>query len=197
MDIEQVDPELEVNRESIKVVADGFRGFTLLANQIMSEEGVGADDGMGHLLLPVDSWPQLRRYVKSLQRIGKEVGQKVLMDAGQTTPRHAQLPPNITDIYSGLGLLDVAYHMNHRKHGKYLFDPATGQMEEGIGHYLYRGKQGDSRLEIIADTPYPCSFDKGIVLGMAQRFKPTAFITHGPSCRDKGAASCTYAVMWK
>lgn len=192
-----MDPELEVSPTSIKVISAGFRGFTLLANQILSEEGVGADDGMGQLLMPEGSWPQLRRFLKGMQRIEKEVGAKVLMDSGQTVLRYADIPPTIVDIYSALSSSDIAYHMNHRRNGKPMFDPATGQMEEGIGHYLYRGKPGDTRLEIITDTPYPCSFDRGVVQGMALRFKPTAIVTHGPSCRNKGAASCTYAVMWK
>ncbi|HZI12657.1 MAG TPA: hypothetical protein VE153_19905 [Myxococcus sp.] len=197
MDIEELDPELEVSPASIKLISAGFRGFTHLANQILSEEGMGADDGMGQLLLPQDSWPLLRRFLKGMQRIEKEVGSKVLMDAGQSVHRYVEMPPTIVDIYSALGSIDIAYHMSHRRNGKPMFDPATGQMEEGIGHYLFRGKPGDARLEVISDAPYPCSFDRGIVQGMALRFKPTAIVTHGPSCRTQGAASCTYAVMWK
>jgi hypothetical protein len=197
VDIEQVDPKLEINREGVTVVTDGFRGFTLLAHQIMIEEGVGTDDGEGNLVLPPGAWLTLRKYLLALRRIEQEVGATVLRDAGQTVPKHAQLPPTIVDIYSGLGSLDIAYHMNHRKFGKPLFDPSTGTVDEGIGHYYFKGKQGDSKVEVNSDTPYPCAYDHGIVIGMSQRFKPNSQVTHGPSCRGKGAASCTYAVTWK
>jgi len=197
MKIEQVEPDMEINRTGVEVVVDGFRGFTLLAHQIMIAEGVGTDDGEGNLVLPPGAWLNLRNYLKSLRRIAQEIGSQVLIDGGQTVPKHANLPPTITDIHSALGSLDIAYHMNHRRNGQTLFNPATGAMSEGIGHYRVTPKQGESKIEIVSDTPYPCGYDRGVVLGMAQRFKPPAQVAHGPACRSKGAESCTYTVTWK
>ena len=197
MKIEELDPALEVNREGVQIVVDGFRGFTLLANQIMIAEGVGADDGEGNLVMPPGAWNNLRSYLKALRRIEQEFGSQVLRDSGQALPKHVILPPAITDIYSALGSLDVAYHMNHRKNGEMLFNPATGKMQEGIGHYRYEGKAGDTKLSITSDGPYPCGYDHGLVIGFAHRFKANAQVVHGPTCRSKGAASCTYTVSWK
>lgn len=197
MNIEQVEPDIEINRTGVEVVVDGFRGFTLLAHQIMIAEGVGTDDGEGTLVLPKGAWLNLRKYLKSLRRIEQEIGSQVLVDGGQTVPKHANLPPTITDIHSALGSLDIAYHMNHRRHGETLFNPANGTMTEGIGHYRFNAKPGESKIEIVTDTPYPCAYDKGVVLGMAQRFKSNAQLAHGPACRSKGGASCTYTLTWK
>jgi hypothetical protein len=197
MNIEQLDPALEVNREGVQIVVDGFRGFTLLANQIMISEGVGTDDGEGNLVLPKGAWLNLRSYLKALRRVEQEFGGQVLRDGGQTVPKHVNLPPQITDIYSALGSLDIAYHMNHRKSGELLFNPATGKMQEGIGHYQFQGKPGDTKVSITSDVPYPCAYDHGIVIGMSQRFIKNAQVVHGPTCRSKGAQSCTYTVTWK
>jgi hypothetical protein len=67
-----------------------------------------------------------------------DVGPRALFQYGQHLPKYAPFPPTITDIQSAMGSMDAAYHMNHRKNGKVMFDPATGEMLEGIGHYGYR-----------------------------------------------------------
>ena len=36
---------------------------------------------------------------------------------------------------ASLASLDVAFHMNHRKRGRAMYDPTTRAMREGIGHY--------------------------------------------------------------
>lgn len=196
MQIEQVDPELEVIREGVEIVVEGFRGFTLLAHQIMIAEGVGTDDGEGNLRLHKGAWLNFRRFLKALQRIEQEIGRQVLIDAGQTVIKYATFPPTL-DIYTVFQSADIAYHMNHRKDGQPLFDPNTGVMKEGIGHHKFEGKVGDTRFTSTSDGPYPCAYDQGIMLGMAQRFKPNAQVTHAPGCRSKGGASCTYIISWK
>jgi hypothetical protein len=79
-----------------------------------------------------------------------------------------------------------------------MFDPVTGQMLEGIGHYVYQAVEGKKEIVMTCENPYPCRFDLGIIKGMAQRFEPTASITHDTTkgCRKKGAESCTYVVTW-
>lgn len=195
MRIEQVDPAIEVTRAGVKVVVDGFRGFTLLAHEIMISEGMGSDDGEGNLVLPAGAWLNLRKYLNALRRIEQEIGAQVLIDGGQTVIKHADFPPTITDVHSVFGSADIAYHMNHRRNGELLFNPATGAMQEGIGHWK-ASKEGDRKASLTSDTPYPCGYDHGIALGMAQRFAPNARLTHGPGCRSKGAESCTYHVTW-
>jgi hypothetical protein len=82
---------------------------------------------------------------------------------------------------------------------KTLFDKQTGSMTEGIGHYHYK-KVSNNEIEIKCDNPYPCDFDKGIVMQMANRFRPSnarAKIVHDESgCRKNGDESCIYRVTW-
>ena len=82
-----------------------------------------------------------------------------------------------------------------------LFDPKTGRMREGIGHYVYEAA-GDRKLKMTGHNPYPCEFDRGIIEAMAKRFKPAGAalvrVKHDDSapCRKTGADSCTYWVEW-
>jgi hypothetical protein len=155
---------------------------------------MGRDDGEGNLVLPPGDWLSLYQYLRALRRIEKEVGASVLLAAGQTVPKYAQFPPSIVDAYGALESMDIAYYMNHRKNGQALFNPASGTIEDDIGHYVYRGKKGDARVEIVSDTPYPCPYDNGIILGLAQRYQPKAKVTHGSECRSKDGEKCTYVV---
>jgi hypothetical protein len=120
------------------------------------------------------------------------------MQIGQHIPKHAPFPPTITDIHSAMASMDAAYHMNHRKNGKVMFDPATGQMLSGIGNYGYTPVPRERRIISICENPYPCDFDRGIITTLAQRFEKNSRVTHDDSapCRKNGADSCKYIVMW-
>jgi len=101
-------------------------------------------------------------------------------------PETAKFPPTITDIEKALQAIDVAYHMNHR----------GGE----IGHFLY-SKVADKSAKLVCSNPYPCDFDRGLILSMAKKFKQkneTPLVNHDDSqpCRKKGAESCTYTIKW-
>jgi hypothetical protein len=88
--------------------------------------------------------------------------------------------------------------MNHRKNGIALFDPATGKMLEGIGHYGYSRVHGERRILSVCDTPYPCALDRGILTGVAIRFNSRAIVAHYPElpCRKQADPNCTYLITW-
>lgn len=93
---------------------------------------------------------------------------------------------------------DVAYHMNHRRNGQLMFNPATGVMLEGIGHYGYKREPGERKIISVCDNPYPCKLDHGILTTVARRFQLRALVTHDDTkpCRAKGGNDCTYVVTW-
>ena len=82
-----------------------------------------------------------------------------------------------------------------------MFDPSSGDMLEGIGHYGYE-KAGETSAVMTCGNPYPCDFDRGIIDAMARAFKPadSLFIKvrHDDTqpCRKNGADACTYRVQW-
>ncbi len=59
--------------------------------------------------------------------------------------------------------------MNHRLNGQVLFNPETGEMLEGIEHDKFE-KVSDTEYKLICENLYPCSFDKGILKSVVQRF---------------------------
>ncbi len=94
--------------------------------------------------------------------------------------------------------MDIAYHLNHRKNGAPMFDPATGTMLDGIGHYKTEFLEKERRAIVVCEEPYPCEFDRGLVAALAARFEPMAKTAHDNDapCRKKGESSCTYVVSW-
>jgi hypothetical protein len=132
------------------------------------------------------------------QQISKQLGDGLLTQIGLAIPRNAHFPEGIRDIHAAIKSVDVAYHMNHRKDGQPMFDPATGRMQEGIGHYGYEPVPGQRRIICLCETPYPCAFDQGILTAMARRFESSARVTHDDSkpCRRWRGDRCTYVITW-
>jgi hypothetical protein len=191
--------QFQVLGANLQIVLDGFGSFSLLANNILIEEGLGTNDGSGVMKFEPGNWYPLERWLHALERIGNEFGHYLLYQSGMTTPKNAVFPPTVIDIHSALKCIDIAYHMNHAVRGEGMFDPGTGEMREGIGHYVYSNVPGRNLITIESSTPYPCDFDRGIVIAMAHRFQPAATLTHDTSrpCRKSGGGSCAYHVTWK
>jgi len=191
--------QFQVLGANLQIVLDGFGSFSVLANNILLQEGLGTHEGHGVVKFEPGNWYPLASWLKALERIGNEFGHYLLYQSGMTTPKNAVFPPTVTDIHSALRCIDVAYHMNHAAYGESMFNLATGQMGEGIGHYVYASVPGKKQVTIESSTPYPCDFDRGIVIAMAQRFQPSATLTHDASkpCRKNGGTSCCYHVSWK
>lgn len=191
--------QFQVLGANLQIVLDGFGSFSLLAYKILLDEGLGTTDRTGVVKFEPGAWYPLERWLHALERIGNEFGHLLLYQSGMTTPKNAVFPPTVTDIHSGLRCVDLAYHMNHATGGESMFNPGTGQMLEGIGHYGYSQAMNKNLITIDSTTPYPCDFDRGIITAMAQRFQPLATLTHDTSkpCRKNGGASCAYHVTWK
>jgi hypothetical protein len=183
----------EVNGETVFSVVDGMGMFKTTALAILAKNGI-QDPKPG-------LWYSQQAWLKAFQEISASIGPYTLYSIGLKIPENAHFPPQIDSIENALRAIDVAYHMNHRIAGQILFDPQTGTTLEGIGHYIFE-KAGEREVKMTCHNPYPCDFDKGIIDGMANRFKPAgspfALVRHadtGP-CRKKGAEMCEYKVSW-
>jgi len=150
------------------------------------------------ILIDQTAWYPLENWLAAFSAIAESLGPRALFQIGQTAPSFVVLPPTLNDIHSGVAGVNVGYHMNHRKDGVPMFDPATGHMLTGIGDYGYAPVPGERRIISRCDTPYPCDFDRGIVLGFATKFEKGARIEHDDSapCRKNGHPSCTYLISW-
>jgi hypothetical protein len=186
-------PGVEVSGEAVLAVVEGMGAFKKTSLDTLAGHGIH-DPERGH-------WYPQQSWLNAFQAIAERVGPATLFAIGKKIPENALWPPEIDTVEKALASIDVAYHMNHRISGVALFNPQTGQMREGIGHYGFE-KTGDRKARMVCPNPYPCDFDRGIIEAVARKFKPkdSLFVTveHDDSqpCRKKGADSCTYLVSW-
>ena len=185
-------PGIEVNGQTVLSVVAGMvnREFAL---KILLEHGISTIE-------PHEWYPQ-QNWLDAFRFIAEKIGQIALFSIGKKIPESAQWPSNVDSIESALSSIDIAYHMNHRLNGVPLFDPKTGSMKEGIGHYA-AVKTGDREVTMTCDNPYPCEFDKGIITAAAIKFKPAhngaVVLVEDESqvCRSRGGSACLYKVTW-
>jgi hypothetical protein len=197
MEFRAFEPAIEVLGQTVWTIVDAFDLFKEIPSRILIEEGVGEPGDGGVVRLAPAGWYSQEAWLRAFKRIAESVGESKLYAIGLRIPENAKFPPHIKTIDDAVASIDVAYHMNHRKAGKVMFDPATGAMLEGIGHYGYK-KLGPRSIESVCANPYPCSFDRGIITTMARRFEKGAAIVHDDTrpCRRKGQNDCTYKITW-
>src|SRR5215471_4974219 len=198
MEFKPFEPGIEVSGESLGAIVDGFKKYPTVAMKYLVKYGVLKAQNGKTPSVDRAAWFPLEEWLRAYEGIAKEVGVNSLYGIGRGIPENATFPPHVKDIHSGLGSIDVAYYMNHRKNGAVMFDPKTGSMSEGIGHYHYKPTANENKAVCVCENPYPCDFDRGIIAAMASRFEPTAKAVHDAQapCRKKGAESCTYVVWW-
>jgi hypothetical protein len=189
----------EVAGASIRAVTESFRLFPEIGLRPFTKRGIGTVGPDGRLVIDPATWHSMAAWVGAFHEIANVVGPQKVYEVGKLIPKTVVFPANIRDVLGALDSIDVAYHMNHRKNGEVMFNPATGKMLEGIGHVrcLAAGRSG-GRVAIEADDPYPCDFNRGIIVAMAARFEPNAIIEHTTDvgCRKQGSLACRYLVSW-
>ena len=100
-----------------------------------------------------------------MKEIQDKFSSELLFRIGEKIATNAILPPGINSLETCLASINTAYHMNHRR----------GE----IGSYEYSylgGGSGLKRAKMICPNPYPCAFDRGVIHGFAQRFKPAGAV---------------------
>ncbi|MCK4532555.1 hypothetical protein KAU39_02110 [bacterium] len=188
---------IEVNGTTVNAVVDGLGQYKSLAKKYLLGVGIGIEEN-GELKIEKKNWYSHDSWLKSFEEIAKEIGDATLQLIGMKIPENAIFPSWVKDIDTAIKSIDIAYHINHRKNGKMLFDIVTGKMEEGIGHYGYERVENRNMIISECKNPYPCAFDFGIIMAMARKFEIKANIVHDDSkpCRKNGADSCTYIITW-
>lgn len=186
---------IEVTGEALGAMLDAFRQYPSIVMKYLTKHGL-IDGKNGQI--ERSAWYPLGSWLAAYQAIAKDVGLNSLYTIGKKIPENAPLPPHIKDVRSALTGIDVAFHASHRKNGEPMWNAATGEMLEGIGHYKCELPENEQKTIVVCDSPYPCELDRGIVTGFATRFEPMAKIAHDNNapCRKKGASSCTYVVSW-
>jgi hypothetical protein len=198
MQFKPFEKNIEVNGQTVYAIVDGFKDFKSLAFKHLSAASVGDVDKDGSVKIKLNSWYSQEAWLKAFESISQVISSSVIYQIGLAIPKNAKFPPWVKDIESAIQSIDIAYHMNHRKNGKELFDPANGVMSEGIGHYGYQKIDGKNMILSVCNNPYPCDFDIGILTCMSQKYQPKAVVKHDDSkpCRKNGHDSCTYIIAY-
>jgi hypothetical protein len=196
MQFKAFEPGIENSGESLGAIVNGFKKFPTVAEKYLIKHGfLKPNQTMADLDTSV--WYPEDAFLRAFEAITNEVGLNSLYGVGRQIPETAVFPP-MNGIVMALESIDVAYHMNHRKNGVVMFDPSTGKMLEGIGHFLCKPIANENRAVMECETPYPCDFERGLISAVANKFERGAKTVHdsdGP-CRKNGANSCNYNVWW-
>jgi len=197
MQFKAFEPGIDVYGSSIDAIVDAFKLFPSIALKRLASQGIGTTNAFGDVVIDRDGWYSQAAWLAAFEGIATTVGTRALFQIGQNVPKHAVFPPSVKDIRAGVASIDVAYHMNHRKNGKPMFDPATGKKATGIGRYGMTDA-GDRKVTSVCENPYPCDFDRGVLTAIATRFEKTARVIHDDHapCRKAAADSCTFHVVW-
>jgi hypothetical protein len=198
MQFEVFEPGIEVNGPTVYAIAAGLGYFTNLSRRYFSQVNIGTVVNK-ELRIDMKGWYSQAAWLAAFRNIAATVGDRVLFNIGLSIPENAEFPPWVVDIDSAVKSIDVAYHLNHRKNNRPLFDVNRGTMFEGIGHYGYaRPDPLENKIICVNHNPYPCAFDRGIITAMARKFQPNAVVLHDDAkeCRGKGAETCTYIITW-
>jgi hypothetical protein len=190
------EPGIEILGAAVMALVGGFGPLRTIVERMLCREGLvdcGGPDPRG---VEVDRWYSQQAWLDALREVDERFGTEILFNIGAEIPNNAVFPASAVDIHSAVQSIDVAYHLNHRRAGQVMYEPGSGAMLEGIGHYGYE-KLGPSHILSTCMTPYPCEFDLGIVATMARRFEPRTIVEHiGSECRRHGAQACTYSLRW-
>ncbi len=179
------EPGVEVLGDVLSAFVAGFPPeFRESGLAILAKHGIGAPR-------PGEFYP-LQSFLNAMKEIGENYSDQMLFRVGQQIALYAKLPPEIDSLEKSLASIDVAYHMNHRA--------------GNIGQYGYAREHTSShamnKAKMVCANPYPCAFDRGVIEGFAQRFKPPqcldVVVRHDDSqpCRRHGGDSCTYIIAW-
>ncbi len=169
---------VEVNGETVLSVVNGspLKEFTL---DILAKNGIKEPKA--------GRWYSQQTWLNVFKIISDQIGPTLLYSIGYSIPENAEFPEHIDTIEKALASIDIAYHMNHRN--------------GDIGYYKFE-MNGKNCGKMICENPYPCDFDRGIITGMAQKFKPQGslfvVVEHAPEgpCRMNGDNTCIYNISW-
>jgi len=190
---------------------------TIKGVEVRGEVIIGLISAMKSLYLPPDKYltkydiekPQEKQWypLEAVTRVFADLEKEglflLLQRIGTYVADNAVWPKNLKSFEEALSSIDHAYHMNHRRDGKELYDYAHNQPFEGfIGHDYIETDYQNKKAVYVCGSFYSCDFDFGMARAVARKFKPESSaivnIVHDDSkpCRKKGGDTCTYIFSW-
>jgi hypothetical protein len=167
-------PDATVSGGNILSMLAAMGPFRRRGEQILEENGIVG--------VEVERWYPLAAYVSALRAIGEKMGPNTLFQIGRQIPNHVPLPPGIDTFEKVLASFGMAFDMNHH-----------GTQPGAITYTVQNPRNGT----IVTGTPYPCDFDRGVIVGFFQKLLSTRVNVEpreGAPCKARGGETCTYGV---
>jgi len=183
---------VEVNKAGVLSVVNSMEANKESRTQFLTSNGILIDE---------QEWYPQQNWLNAFREIAEQLGGMNILLIGRALIKIAEIPP-MENLKEALHSLDVIYHMNHRLNGVPMFDPATGKMLEGIGHYhVTEYNEEERKAVMVCNNPYPSKFDEGLLSQLVVRFKPErsfprVTLDATKETRLNGGDSCTYLISW-
>ena len=166
-----VRPDALVSGGDVLSMLAATGAFRKTAEQALADHGLVDVHASG--------WYPLAAYADVMRDLEHRVGPNTLFRIGKEIPNHIELPPGLDTFERVAASFGPAFSMNHRNAGN-----------GGIDYEL----TGPDAATIVSGTPYPCDFDRGVILGFFQKLlQITPHHQHDNLlCKKKGAAVCVH-----
>ena len=175
---EETPSELEISGNRILTIAEGLGAFKRLAMKILEKNGLTE--------IARDKWYKQKDWLKSLREIYEKTGASTLFSVGRRLPQFLNWPSTVKSLQEALSSINELYHKEFRGN-------TLRPLEEEVGSYELVEIDSSQAL-IKADSPLPCSFDRGFLTGVVEGVRIEC--VEEESCRDKGGTLCTYQISW-
>lgn len=166
-------PDALVSGGNILAMLAATGAFRKMAEQLLAERGI-AD-------VTPDEWYPLAPCAEVIHELEMKIGPNAVFRIGKEVPSHIQLPPGLDSFEKVAGSFAPAFALNHRNAGS-----------GGIEHEI----TGPDAATIVSGTPYPCDFDRGVILGFFQTLLHLAphYQHDAQLCKKRGSAVCVHYV---
>ena len=134
--------------------------------------------GLGHI--NADEWYPMRSFLGLVVEVGRNMP-TTLERAAEQVFATAAIPSSIDSFEAALAMLHPIYRFLHRG--------------RKLGGWEHRPR-GSGEHDLVATTPYPCAWERGLLRGLARRYEARISLSHTEGgCRDEGAAACHYLLV--
>lgn len=173
----QNDSKTEVRGRVVLSIVGVMGAFKSVAREILAANAL-------HDVQP-DEWYPLRSFLDCFETVAQRVGPNTVTAIGRHISATGPAPSEVHGLEEAFNVLDDAYRAEHRG--------------GDVGHYSYIAT-GARTCTIVSTTPYPPTFDEGVIQALVERFEPESLvdvrIDESSESRRRGGESCTFLVTW-
>ena len=169
----RLSPDALVSGDDVLSMLAATGAFRKTAEQLLADHGI-VDARSGE-------WYSLPAYAETMRDLEHRIGPNTLFRIGKEIANHIVLPPGMDSFEKVAASFAPAFSLNHRNAG-------SGGIEYEI--------TGPDAVTIVSGTPYPCDFDRGVIMGFFQKLLDvTPRYQHDAQlCKKKGAAVCVHYI---